>query len=249
MYNANEIEKKIGDYWKTNNTYESVKKAAEDGGKAKPFFFMDGPPYATASIHLGTAWNKIIKDTYIRFWRMIGFDVWDQPGFDTHGTPSEVQVEKALGFSSKKDIEKYGPDKFIKKCREFATKNIDVMSRQFADLGIWMDWKRPYLTLNNNYIEGAWFTFKQAFENKKLYKGSYPVTVCTRCETVVAYNEIVHKTVTEKSIYVKLPVKGKKNEFLVIWTTTPWTIPANTGVMVHPDFDYSYVKIPTGRID
>jgi len=240
LYKANEIEKEIASKWKRENTYEKVKKASE--GK-KPFFFMDGPPYATASIHLGTAWNKIIKDAYIRFWRMQGFNVWDQPGFDTHGTPIELQVEKSLGFSSKKDIEKYGTEKFIKKCRAYATKYIGVMSKQFEDLGVWMDWKKPYLTLDNHYIEGAWFTFKQAFENGYLYKGSYPVHVCTRCETVVAYNEIEHKTVTEKSVFVKFPVRGKENEYLVIWTTTPWTLPANTGVMVHPDFDYAYVKI------
>lgn len=240
LYNPHEVEKQVSDYWKRSRTYERVKKAASRG---KPFYFIDGPPYATASIHLGTAWNKIIKDAYIRFWRMQGFDVWDQPGYDTHGTPIEVQVEKSLGFGSKKDIEKYGADKFIKKCREYATKYIDVMSRQFADLGVWMDWKNPYLTLDNHYIEGAWFTFKRAFENGFLYRGSYPVHVCTRCETVVAYNEIEHKTVSEKSVYVKFPVKGKKRVSLVIWTTTPWTLPANTGVMVHPDFDYAFVKV------
>jgi isoleucyl-tRNA synthetase len=248
VYNPHEIEKQMAAKWKRERAYEKTKQAF---AKEKPFFFMDGPPYATASIHLGTAWNKIIKDTYIRFWRMQGFNTWDQPGYDTHGTPIEVQVEKSLSFSSKKDIEEYGAARFIKKCREYATKYIDVMSRQFADLGVWMDWKRPYLTLHNHYIEGAWFTFKQAFQNGHLYKGSYPVHVCTRCETVVAYNEIEHQNVSEKSVYVKFPVKDKYLEkgeekgktFLVIWTTTPWTLPANTGVMVHPDFDYAYVKV------
>jgi isoleucyl-tRNA synthetase len=244
VYNPNEIEKQVASLWKRTGTYEKTKKAFS---KEKPFFFMDGPPYATASIHLGTAWNKIIKDAYIRFWRMQGFNVWDQPGYDTHGTPIEVQVEKTLGFNSKKDIEKYGTAKFIKKCREYATKYIDVMSRQFEDLGVWMDWKRPYLTLENRYIEGAWFTFKQAFQNGHLYRGSYPVHVCTRCETVVAYNEIEHRNVSDRSVYVKFPVKGKvKNKektYLVIWTTTPWTLPANTGVMVHPDYEYAYVEV------
>jgi len=248
QYNPKDIEKRVAGFWKRTAAYEKTKKAAKSG---RPFFFMDGPPYATASIHLGTAWNKIIKDTYIRFWRMQGFDVWDQPGYDTHGTPIEVQVEKTLGFSSKKDIEKYGAGKFIRKCREYATKYIDVMSRQFADLGVWMDWKKPYLTLENHYIEGAWFTFKQAFQNGHLYRGSYPVHVCTRCETVVAYNEIEHRNVSECSVYVKLPLKTKSNKkgiekgntYLVIWTTTPWTLPANTGVMVHPDYDYAFLKI------
>jgi len=249
-YDPDKLEKEIAGLWNGRNTYQKMKNALKG---RKPFYFIDGPPYASASIHIGTAWNKIIKDAYIRFWRMQGFDVWDQPGYDTHGTPIEVNVEKALGFASKKDIERYGVGKFILKCKEFATKNIDKMNSQFADLGVWMDWDNPYLTLDNRYIEGAWFTFKKAFENGFLYKGSYPVHVCTRCETVVAYNEVEHRTVSEKSVYVKFPVKkcagegagpslGK--EYLVIWTTTPWTLPANTGVMVHPDFDYSYVELP-----
>ena len=240
LYSPQETEKKVAEKWKREATYEKVRKAASSG---KRFFFMDGPPYATASIHLGTAWNKIIKDCYMRFWRMQGFSVWDQPGFDTHGTPIEVQVEKSLGFSSKKDIEAYGPDKFMKKCREYATKYIDVMSRQFEDLGVWMDWKRPYLTLDNHYIEGAWFTFEQAFQNGFLFKGSYPVHVCSRCGTAVSFNEIEHKTVSDRSVYVKFPVRGKDKEYLVIWTTTPWTLPANTGVMAHPDFDYAFVRV------
>jgi len=246
LYRPHEVEKQVSEKWKRDMVYEKVKKNAARG---KPFYFIDGPPYASASIHIGTAWNKIIKDCYIRFWRMQGFNVWDQPGYDTHGTPIEVNVEKTLGFSSKKDIEKYGVGRFIQKCREFATKNIDTMNRQFADLGVWMDWKNPYLTLDNHYIEGAWYTFKKAFEKGFLYKGSYPVHVCTRCETVVAYNEVEHRTVSEKSVYVKFPVKGEKNVSLVIWTTTPWTLPANTGVMVHPDFEYAYVKVQaTGEI-
>ena len=245
IYEPHKVEKEIDEFWGKNRVYERVRAAAN--GK-KPFYFIDGPPYATSSIHLGTAWNKIIKDAYIRFWRMQGFNVWDQPGFDTHGTPIEVQVEKSLGFKSKKDIEKYGADKFIAKCREYATKYIDVMSRQFADLGVWMDWKNPYLTLKNHYIEGAWFTFKRAFEGGCLYRGSYPVHVCTRCETVVAYNEIEHKTVSERSVYVKFPVRGKGGEYLVIWTTTPWTLPANTGIMAHPDFDYAFVKLASGDV-
>ncbi len=243
-YEPQRVEKEIAEFWEKNRVYEKVKKSR--AGK-KPFYFIDGPPYASASIHIGTAWNKIIKDCYIRFWRMLGYDVWDQPGYDTHGTPIEVNVEKTLGFSSKKDIQKYGVARFVRKCREFATKNIETMNRQFADLGVWMEWGRPYLTLENQYIEGAWFTFKKAFEKGFLYKGSYPVHVCTRCETVVAYNEIEHKTVTEKSVYMKFPVKGRKNLYLVIWTTTPWTLPSNTGIMVHPDFEYAFVKLATGE--
>jgi len=232
-------EKEIQEFWKKNRIYEKVK----GGRKGKKFFFLDGPPYATGDIHAGTALNKILKDCFIRFFRMQGYNVWDQPGYDTHGLPIENNVEKKLGFGNKADIEKFGVKNFINECKKFATQYIDVMSSQFNDLGVWMDWKNPYLTLNNTYIEGAWFTFKEAYKKGFLYKGIYPVHVCTRCETAVAYNEIVHKEVSDPSIYVKFPVKGKKNEFLLIWTTTPWTLPSNTGVMANPSADYVKIKI------
>ncbi len=243
-YEPQRIERRVADFWKKGRIYEKVKRKASKGRK---FFFADGPPYATGNIHMGTAWNKIIKDTYIRYWRMKGFNVWDQPGYDSHGTPIEVKVEKELGFENKKDIEKYGAARFIRKCREFATRYINVMNGEFANLGVWMDWKNPYVTLDNSYIEGAWFTFKRAFQKNLLFKGLYPVHVCPRCETGVSYNEIVHKKLSDPSIFVKFPIEGKENEFFVIWTTTPWTIPANTGIMVHPDFVYSLIEAESGE--
>ncbi|MDI6798937.1 MAG: isoleucine--tRNA ligase [Candidatus Aenigmarchaeota archaeon] len=235
-----QAEEKVLRFWKKNKIYEKAKKLRK---KVKTFYFLDGPPYATGSIHVGTAFNKVLKDCYLRFLRMQNLNVWDQPGYDTHGVPIENKVEQELGFKTKKDIEKYGVEKFVKMCREFATKFIDVMAEQFSNLGVWMDWKNPYLTLTNDYIEGAWFTFKKAFEKGFLYKGNYPVHVCSRCETVVAYNEIEYAKVTESSIYVKFRVKDKPNEFMLIWTTTPWTLPANTGVMAKPDAEYVRVKI------
>lgn len=211
----------------------------------KKFYFLDGPPYATGSIHVGTAWNKILKDAFIRFWRMTGFNVWDQPGYDTHGLPIENKVEKNFQIKSKSDIEKLGIGKFVQECRKFATKYIDIMSQQFADLGVWMDWSNPYLTLTNDYIEGAWATFKTAFEKGLLYQGFYPVQVCSHCETSVAYNEIEYTKVSDPSVYIKFPVKGEPNTYLLIWTTTPWTIPGNTGIMAKPSADY--VKVKTGN--
>ncbi len=245
VYKFADVENEVSKFWKKDGTYDKLKKAR---GKGKDFFFIDGPPYATGSIHMGTAWNKIIKDSYLRFHRMLGENVWDQPGYDTHGTPIETKVEKELGFRSKKDIENFGIGNFVKKCRSFATKYIDVMNDQFSNLGVWMDWPRPYLTLDNRYIEGAWHTFKKSFENGYLYKGRYPVHVCPRCETVVAYNEVEYTKQTDNSIYVKFRLKGKGNKFLVIWTTTPWTLPGNTGVMVHPKFTYVEAEMGNGEI-
>lgn len=242
MNSAKDYEKEIMAYWEKNRIYEKVKESAKNGRK---FYFLDGPPYATGYIHIGTAMNKIIKDFYIRYFRMLGYDVWDQPGYDTHGVPIEHKIEKKLGFTSKKDIENFGTEKFIKECRDFATQFIETMNSQFANLGVWMDWKNPYLTLDNSYIEGAWYTFKKAYEKGLLYQGVYPVHVCTRCGTSVAYNEIEYEEIKDNSIYVKFRLKERPDEYLLIWTTTPWTLPSNTGVMANPKEDY--VKFRTGK--
>jgi len=237
-----EMEDKIAEFWKRERVYE---KSKANRSKAKKFYFLDGPPYATGSIHVGTAMNKVLKDFYIRFFRMQGFNVWDQPGYDTHGVPIENKVEKLLGFKVKSDIERFGVENFIKKCRAFATEFIGVMGQQFANLGVWMDWRRPYTTLDNEYIEGTWFTFKRAFEKGLLYRGTYSVHVCPFCETAVSYNEIEYKEVEDNSIYVKFKVRDKKNEYFVVWTTTPWTLPSNTGVMANPKAEY--VRVDTGK--
>jgi len=227
-------------FWEKNKIYQKTKLARKNG---KKFYFLDGPPYATGKIHVGTALNQVLKDCYHRYFRMRGFNVWDRPGFDTHGLPIENKVERKFGFKTKKDIETFGVDKFALECRKFATEHIGIMTQQFKDLGVWMDWDNPYLTLDNEYIEGAWFTFKKGFEKGLLYKGNYPVHICPHCETAVAYNEIEHSKVKDPSLYVKFKVKGKKDEYLLIWTTTPWTLPANTGVMAKPSADYVKVKV------
>lgn len=240
MTTIQDIEKNIQEFWKFNKIPEKVRNKNKS---KKKFYFLDGPPYATGYIHIGTAWNKILKDVYIRYWRMKGFDVWDQPGYDTHGLPIENKVEQKLGFRSKIDIEKFGIKKFNEECKNYATQFIDIMNNQFEDLGVWMNWNKPYLTLDNNYIEGAWHTFKIGFEKGLLYKDIYPVHVCPHCETAVAYNEIEYTQLTDPSVFIKFPVLGKDNEFLLIWTTTPWTLPSNTGIMAKPDVDYAYVKL------
>ncbi len=234
-----QTEKEITAYWQKN----SIEKKSITINKGKPrFYFLDGPPYATGSIHMGTAWNKIIKDYYIRYLRMSGYNVWVQPGYDTHGLPIENKVEKKLKLKNKDEIEKLGIEKFNSECKKFATEHIGTMSREFRNLGVWMDWDNPYLTLDNSYIEGAWHTFKVGYKKGFLYKDIYPVHVCSRCATAVAYNEIEYFKTTDPSVYVKFPISDKPNHYLVIWTTTPWTLPSNTGIMVHPSYEYAYIK-------
>ncbi|MFH0837300.1 MAG: class I tRNA ligase family protein [Candidatus Aenigmatarchaeota archaeon] len=232
-------ELKIKQFWEKHNICEKARNMRKG---AKKFYFLDGPPYASGNIHMGTAWNKILKDVFIRFWRMKGFDVWDQPGYDTHGLPIEKKVEALLKFKTKAEIEKYGIEKFNKQCKKFATEHISTMNSEFADLGVWMDWENAYLTLDNQYIESAWHTFKIAFQKGLLYKGLYPVHVCPTCETAVAYNEIEYKKMADPSIFIKFPVVGEENTFLLIWTTTPWTLLANTGVMANPNAEYVKIK-------
>ncbi len=229
----------VHDFWKKNKIREKVLKSRQ--GKKK-FYFLDGPPYATGYVHIGTARNKTIKDYYLRYNRMKGYDVWVQPGYDTHGLPIESKVEKKLGITSKQQIEKMGIDKFNKECAKFATEFVDFMAKAFLDLGIWYDWEHPYYTYTNEYIDGAWYTLKVAYDKGLLHKGKYPVHICPHCETASAFYEINYKSIEEEAIIVKFKLKEKKNEYLLIFTTTPWTLPANTGVMVNPASTYVRAK-------
>ena len=238
-YNAKQIEQRIQRLWDEIDAYVNVRKLREKG---KKFFFVDGPPYTTGRIHLGTAWNKIIKDAILRYKSMKGFHVLDKAGWDMHGLPIEVKVEEILGFASKKDIESYGVRNFVNKCKEFALLHKDEMTKQFRNLGIWLNWKEPYMTLRDEYIEAAWWTLKKAYEKRLLEKGLRVVNWCPRCETAIADSEVEYWDRTDPSVYIKFPVKNKENTYIVIWTTTPWTIPANIAIAVHPSFEYAKLK-------
>lgn len=241
-YEPHKVEEMVAVYWKENEIYKKVKE--KNKGKRK-FYFLDGPPYPSSNvIHVGTGWNKVIKDTVLRYRRMQGFDVWDQPGYDCHGLPIELAVEKSLKFKSKKDIENYGIKKFVNKCKELALSNVEALTRQFEDLGIFMSWDSPYLTLKNDYIESGWWLVKEADKKGLLDRGLKVMHWCPRCETVLSDYEVTeYRDIADPSIFVKFPVIGKENEYILIWTTTPWTLPANMGVMVHPDYEYVRVKV------
>lgn len=239
QYNAQEIENQVRALWEASGTYRKVREMRIGGRK---FFFVDGPPYTTGRIHLGTAWNKVIKDSVLRYKSMNCFEVKDRAGWDMHGLPIEVKVEESFGFRSKKDIEAYGVDKFIQRCKEFALRQKDDMTVQFKTLGAWLDWEDPYMTLKNEYIEAAWWTLKRAHEHGLLERGLRVVNWCPRCETAIADSEVEYWDETDYSIYVKFPVEGEEGTYIVIWTTTPWTIPANVAVAVHPSFQYAKVR-------
>jgi len=176
---------------------------------------------------------------------MTGLDVRDQPGYDCHGLPIEVKVEEDLQIKSKKEIEdKITVEVFIERCKRYAEENMKNQTSVFKNLGVWMDWDHPYVTYTNDYIESVWWTIKRSDERGLLQKGLKVVHWCPRCETALAGYEATdeYRTVKDRSIYVKFPIEGKEREFILIWTTTPWTIPANVAVMVHPDESYVRAK-------
>ena len=234
----NEMEEKVARFWQQHRIYEKV-KAKNKGNET--FYFCDGPPYVTGEIHPGTALNKVIKDVIIRFQRALGKDVLSKPGFDTHGLPIEVKVEQKLGIKDKKEIEDMGIEQFVKECKSFADHYIEVMTEQFKSVGVWMDWDTPYITYRDDYIEKVWETLKAAHEKGLLEKGNYVITSCPRCETSLANYELEYKEREDPSIYVKFKVED--NTFLIVWTTTPWTLVANVAAMVHPQLDYVSVKV------
>ncbi|WP_017980936.1 isoleucine--tRNA ligase [Methanocaldococcus villosus] len=244
--NFRELDKKIKKFWEENKIYDKVK---EKNKHNKEFYFLDGPPYCSGRIHLGTAWNKIIKDTYLRFKRMQGYNVLDKAGWDMHGLPIEVKVEQEFGIKSKKEIEeKIGVEKFIEKCKEFALKHKEIMENQFKNLGVWLDWENAYMPITKEYMEIGWWSLKKAHEKGLLAKELRVVYWCPRCETALAEHEVrgEYKERVDPSVYVKFKLKDE-DAYLIIWTTTPWTLVANIAVSVHPEYDYAYVKLENGE--
>lgn len=237
------LEKKAQAFWEKNDVYEKTKKKMEG---AERFYFLDGPPYASGAIHLGTAWNKILKDAVLRYLSMKGYKVRRQPGWDCHGLPIEVMVEKKHGLKTKQEIIDLGVDRFIKECEEWALRHVGIMTEQFKELGVWMDWDTPYMTLADEYIEAAWWTIKKAHEKDLLVKDLRVVMWCPRCETALAEAEIEYQERSDPSIYVKFPLVEREGEYILIWTTTPWTLIGNLAVMVHPDYEYVRAKSDEG---
>jgi Isoleucyl-tRNA synthetase (EC 6.1.1.5) len=243
-YNQFRVEEWVKSFWEGEGVYKLVK--AKSANSRRKFYFLDGPPYASAkSIHPGTAWNKVVKDIVLRYYRMAGYNVWDKAGYDTHGLPIEVKIEQSLGLQVKKDIyEKVGVERFIEYCKAFVNENMEAMTRQFKEIGVFMDWENPYVTYANDYIEAGWWLIKRAYERGLLYRGYKVLHWCPRCETTLADYEVSeYRELEDPSVYVKLPVRGESRVYLLVWTTTPWTLPANTFVMAHPDLDYVKVRV------
>ncbi len=240
VLNTQSTEKDVLKFWEENKIYEKVKKK---NAKGKKFYFLQGPPYTSGKIHIGHAWNNALKDIILRYKRMQGFNVWDRAGYDMHGLPTENKVQQKLGFKHKEDIEKFGVDKFVKECIEFSTTHAEYMNKDLWNIGVWMDYKNAYHPISKEYMEGEWGLFKKAWEQGRLYKGKKAMHWDAQSETSLAKHELEYKMIKDTSIFLKFKKKNSKNEYFIIWTTTPWTIPFNLAIMVNPEVDYIKVKV------
>ena len=245
-YNFPEEEKKILKFWEDNKIFEKLK---EKNKKGKPWSFLDGPITANNPMGAHHAWGRTYKDLLQRYYAMKGFNERYQNGFDCQGLWVEVEVEKELGFKNKKDIEAYGIDKFIEKCKERVIKYSTIQTEQSKRLGQWMDWDNSYYTMSDENNYAIWHFLKKCWELGYLYKGRDSVPWCPRCGTAISQHEILteeYKEITHESIYFRLPITGSKGEYLLVWTTTPWTLPANIAVAVDKKLDYSLVEDESG---
>jgi isoleucyl-tRNA synthetase len=234
-------EKKILQFWKKNKIFEKLK---EKNSKSKlRFSYFDGPPGANGKQHIGHAFNRVLKDIYMRYYALNGYKQRSQPGFDCMGLPVELQVQKELGFKIKEDIIEYGERKFEEECMKAATKYVNDFIVDSIRLGMWMNWDNTYYTYNNDYIMTQWSFLKKCHEKNLLYKGLKVVPWCSDCESTCSQLEVSegYKEVKDPSVYVKFKIKNK-NEYLLVWTTTPWSLLGNTAVALNPKMNYSLIE-------
>ena len=241
-----EREKEIIAFWKENGIFEkSVQK--NEGGEE--FSFFDGPPTANGKPHIGHILTRVMKDIIPRYQTMKGKHVLRKAGWDTHGLPVELEVEKSLGMDGKQDIEKYGIEPFIKKCKESVWKYTDEWRKMSDRVGYWVDMDNPYVTYHDDYIESVWWALKEIHKKGLLYKGHKIVPYCPRCGTALSSHEVAqgYKDVKETSVVARFKVKGRENAYILAWTTTPWTLPSNVALCMNPDETYVEIESDGAR--
>ncbi|MBR5155603.1 MAG: isoleucine--tRNA ligase [Clostridia bacterium] len=237
-------EKEVVKFWKDNDIFKKSIKNREGG---EIYTFFDGPPTANGKPHIGHVLTRVIKDLIPRYRTMKGYSVQRKAGWDTHGLPVELEVEKQLGISGKPQIENYGIEDFVKKCKDSVFTYQSEWEEMSDRVGYWADMEKPYVTYHNDYIESVWWALKQIWDKKLLYKGHKIMPYCPRCGTSLSSHEVAqgYKDVKEASLIAKFIVKGKTNEYILAWTTTPWTLPSNVALCVNPN--ETYVKIKCGE--
>jgi isoleucyl-tRNA synthetase len=239
--NFPDLEQTILDYWDENGIFQKSITTRDAG---KPFIFYEGPPTANGKPGIHHVISRTIKDLVCRFKTMQGYRVERKAGWDTHGLPVEIQVEKELGFKNKDDVEKYGVANFNAKCRESVWQYKSDWDQLTRRIGYWVDLSDPYITYENNYIESVWWILCQIWNKGLLYKGHKIVPYCPRCETPLSSHEVSqgYRDVEDPSVYVKMPIKGEPDTSFLVWTTTPWTLISNVAVALNPDIEYVKVK-------
>ena len=237
-------EKEVEKFWKDNKIFEKSMDSRKEG---ETYTFYDGPPTANGKPHIGHVLTRVIKDMIPRYRTMKGYMVPRKAGWDTHGLPVELEVEKKLGLDGKEQIEEYGIEPFIQQCKESVWKYKGMWEDFYSTVGFWADMEHPYVTYDNNFIESEWWALKEIWDKGLLYKGFKIVPYCPRCGTPLSAQEVSqgYKTVKERSAIVRFKVVGEDAYFLA-WTTTPWTLPSNVALCVNPDEIYCKVKAADG---
>src|SRR6266542_3669135 len=233
------LEQEILAWWDEERIFDKLREQNRGGPR---WSFIDGPITANGSMGVHHAWGRTLKDVFQRYKAMQGFDERYQNGFDCQGLWVEVEVEKSLGLNSKREIEEYGLAEFAERCKERVTKFAGVISEQSRRLGMWMDWENSYYTFSDTNIEYIWRFLKALHERGWLYKGHRSTQWCPRCGTSLSQHEQTgeenYEELEHPSLFVRFPLVGREGESLVVWTTTPWTLPANVAAAVKPDADY-----------
>ena len=238
-------EKEVLKFWEENNVFEKSIEQTEGG---EEFCFYDGPPTANGKPHIGHVLTRVMKDIIPRYQTMKGKHVLRKAGWDTHGLPVELEIEKKLGLDGKQDIEKYGIEPFIAECKQSVWKYSNEWKQMSERLGYWVDMETPYVTYHDDYIESVWWSLKEMHKKGLLYKGHKIVPYCPRCGTALASHEVAqgYKDVKEKSIYAKFKLVDKENTYFLAWTTTPWTLPSNVALCMNANEDYVEIEAEDG---
>ncbi len=241
-YNPIKLEEEVSRWWAENRIKEKVFKLNQG---APIFAFLEGPPTANGYMHVGHARGRVYKDIVLRFKTMEGLDVWRRGGWDCLGLPTELEVEKKLGFKSKKDAERFGLERFVEEANKLVDYYIQHWRSVSERLAVWLDYDNAYETRRERYIEHVWWLVKQAYQKGDLVESFKVVPYCPRCETPLSSHEVAqgYQEVEDPSIYVKFPLKGSEKLYIVIWTTTPWTLAGNEAVAVHPEETYVRVRV------
>ena len=241
-----EREKEIIAFWKQNKVFE---KSVDKNAGGEEFSFFDGPPTANGKPHIGHILTRVMKDIVPRYQTMKGKHVLRKAGWDTHGLPVELEVEKTLGIDGKQEIETYGIEPFIKQCKNSVWKYQSEWEKMSARVGYWVDMDNPYVTYHDDYIESEWWALKEIHKKGLLYKGHKIVPYCPRCGTAISSHEVAqgYKLVKETSAAAKFKVAGRENTYILAWTTTPWTLPSNVALCMNPNEDYVEIEADGAR--